>query len=129
MDAPATQKIAAIAFVGGCDFGRKLFEEEKIFLSPPSHDQIHFPSPLRFLTPAALFPDFSPSSWFSHFLLKYSHTPFFLRQTDSWLTFQKFFGIILSEIWEIYPQFILFLEAIKVSIKLDYTLQTPEERK
>jgi hypothetical protein len=31
--------------------------------------------------------------------------------------------------WEMYPKINNFLEAIKVSIKLDYTLQTPEERK
>ena len=56
------------------------------------------------------------------------YTPFFLRHTNSWLTFQKFFDIIYLE-FRGYTPIILFLEAIELSIKLDYTLNTPEERK
>ena len=45
------------------------------------------------------------------------------------LHFPKIFGIIYLEFEGYSSQIILFLEAIELSIKLDYTLNTPEERK
>ena len=46
-----------------------------------------------------------------------------------WFDFSKNFWYYKVKDWEEELLINLFLEAIELSIKLDYTLQTPEERK